>query len=186
MESNTDIFWTLLEKEHTRARTYCHRLTADPSRGDDLYQDAILKAVNGFGGLKDHGAFRYWLYRIINNTFKDWLRTRRKNVAVSLNKELQESIPGENPLAKQAAFRRLKIAMAGLSHKDRALVTLHELEGWPLDEISQISGKSTGSLKTRLSRARAKMRQALIRYYANQRIYAGSERRIPDAVPYDS
>lgn len=186
MEPNNDIFWALLEKEHTKARAYCHRLTADPTRGDDLYQDAILRSLNGFGKLKDRGAFRYWLYRIINNTFKDWLKSRKKSSAISLSKEHEESIPGENPLMRRAAFRRLEIAMAGLSHKDRALVTLHELEGWPLDEISQISGKSTGSLKTRLSRARAKMRQALIRYYANQRIYAGSERRIPDAVPHDS
>ena len=186
MESNTDIFWKLLEKEHGKARAYCHRLTADPTHGDDLYQDAILRSLNGFGKLNDHGAFRYWLYRIINNTFKDWLKARQRNSAVSLDRELQESLPGENPLAKQAVFRRLQIAMAGLSHKDRALVTMYELEGWPLDEISQISGKSTGSLKTRLSRARARMRQALIRYYANEKIYAGNERRIPDAVPYDS
>ncbi len=186
METRQDIFWGLLETEHERARAYCHKLTGDPNKGDDLYHDALFRSLKGFAKLRDHGMFRYWLYRIINNTFKSWLRKNKKMLCVRLTPEIQSGISGDSPIAQKATQRRLAAAMSGLSPKERALVTLYELEGWTLLELSKTAGKSVGSLKTKLSRIRVKMRKALMSHQHQEASAAELERSVVDALPYDS
>jgi DNA-directed RNA polymerase specialized sigma24 family protein len=52
-------------------------------------------------------------------------------------------------------------AFAAVSPEDRALITLHEIEGWTVTELAELYNKPAGTIKARLSRARAKMRKAL-------------------------
>lgn len=164
MNEHSNRFWQLVEPEYPRVRGFCHRLAGNPSDGDDLLQGALVKALNGFGRLKHPAAFRGWLYRIIINTFRSRSRRRWHFRLMPLTREIEETIVGErDPAARHAAQRRLKIAMARLSPKDRALVILFELEGWTLVELSEMTGLSIGSLKTRLSRIRARMRREIVR-----------------------
>jgi RNA polymerase sigma-70 factor (ECF subfamily) len=54
-----------------------------------------------------------------------------------------------------------------LNPADRALVTLYELEGWNITELSEVLGKPAGTIKSRLSRARGRMREAISKYLTN-------------------
>jgi len=164
MDRNRDLFWQLVEPEHLRAREFCRKLTGNRDDGDDLYQDALVCALTGFGGLRRVESFRPWLYRIIVNTFKNrlaqpWWKRRRP-----LTQEIADTIVGDDPGPRKAAQRRLEIAFKAVSSDDRALVTLFEIEGWPIEEIARMTGRSSGSIRVRLTRARDKMRRALIRY----------------------
>jgi len=134
--------------------------------GDDLYQDALVTALTGFESLRDTGAFRAWLYRIIVNGFKNRLRRPWYKRFGPLTPEIAETQAGENPAESQAARRKLAIAFRAVSAEDRALVTLFELEGWPIAEIAQMQGKSEAAVKMRLSRSRRKMREALAEFRA--------------------
>ncbi len=161
MINNDSPFWDLVEREHRRARAYCQRLTLNPDEGDDLYQDAVMKAYRGFAGLRNRDLFRPWLYQIINNAFR--ARSRdfwwRRIFAGPIEGESFE--PGIDPSGEYEARRQLEYAFSALSAEDRIIVTLAELDGWKISEIAQLTSKSEGNVKMRLSRAREKMRKRL-------------------------
>jgi RNA polymerase sigma factor (sigma-70 family) len=66
-----------------------------------------------------------------------------------------------NPSDRLNARRWLERAFAGLSPNERALITLFELEGWSIVELSEMYGRPVGTIKSRLARARKKMRNEL-------------------------
>jgi len=165
MNRHRDLFWTQLEPEHRRARAYCRKLTGNRDDGDDLYQDALVCALTGFGRLRKLDAFRPWLYRIIINTFKNRVKQPWWKRALPLGTTTAESLVGDDPGPRRAARRRLEIAFGAISPEDRALVTLFELEGWTAEEIARATGKAAGTIRVRVKRARNKMRRELVRYF---------------------
>ena len=165
MIRNDGPFWDLVEREHKRARAYCLRLTLNPEEGDDLYMDSIMKAHRGFAQIKDVERFRPWLYQIINNNYIGRSRDSwwRRVFAGPIEGETFE--PGSDPSGEYEAKRRLEFAFTALSADDRIIVTLAELDGWKISEIAQLTSKSEGTIKMRLSRARDKMRRRLSSVY---------------------
>jgi len=164
MSKDRDLFWKHLEPEHFRARAYCRRLMNNRDDGDDLYQDALVAALNGFESLRQPSSFRPWLYRIIINTFRNRLKQPWWKKVMSMTPVMAETTVGDNPLPRRAAERRLEAAFRALTPEDRALVTLFEVEGWPVEEISTMTGRSGGSVRVRLHRARGRMRRAVMKY----------------------
>ncbi len=164
MDDRRALFWKLLEPEHLKARAFCRKLMADRDDGDDLYQDCLVRALTGFEKLKNRDVFRPWLYKIMINRFKSRYRRERLKSWLWMTENGHKVDAAADAENAHAAKRRIRIALMALAPYDRALVTLYELQGWPLGELSAVTGKSEGSLKVRLSRARAVMRRALIRY----------------------
>ena len=172
-----DLFWKLLEAEHPKAEAFCRKLTGNRDDGDDLYQDCLLHAWRKFGSLRDHQAFRPWLYRIIVNMYKSRCRRLRFIGNDSATGE-RASIRSYDPSAKLTASLWLVRAMASLSADEKALISLFELDGWSVAELAQMYGKSEGTIKSRLARTRKKMRAELSKYIpfgenVNSKIEAG-------------
>ena len=159
VKENKDLFWQLLEALHPKAESFCRRLAANLDDGNDLYQEAVLLALRKFSGLRDTAAFKSWLYKIIINTFKSWRRKDKKQLPIS--DELAESYAGPDPSNDYNAKILLAHEMAVLSPEDKALVTLYELEGWSIDEVAKMEKKPEGTIKSRLFRARRRMRDAI-------------------------
>jgi RNA polymerase sigma-70 factor (ECF subfamily) len=157
-----DRFYELLEPELPRLQGFCQKLAGDPERGDDLAQDALFDAWKGFGRLREATAFKSWLYQIVINRYRTNLRQFKKRAGQTVS--LGDDIADDKQLRMQAARDRLNLAMASLSARDRALVTLHELEGWSYSELTAMFGSSEGALRTRLARCRRRMRKTLRRY----------------------
>jgi RNA polymerase sigma-70 factor (ECF subfamily) len=164
MSGDRDLFWKLVEPQHLKARAYCRKLMGNRDDGDDLYQDSLVCALTRFKSLREIGAFRPWLYRIIINAFRNRCRRSCWRKLIPLTVDIERNIEGENPVPVQAARRRLEIALKALSPADRGLVMLHELQGWRISELAVTTGKSEGAIRVRLSRARGRMRNALIRH----------------------
>jgi RNA polymerase sigma-70 factor (ECF subfamily) len=162
MNQHQELFWKLLEPEYRQAMMFCRKLMGSRDNGDDLYQDALVLAFTRFDSLKDHAAFRPWLYRILVNTFKSTVRRPWWKRRAALTPELAQGLIGDDPVDRFTARRWLDRAFAAIPPDDQALVTLYELEGWPLAELASLYGKTEGSLKVRLHRARRKMQQALL------------------------
>jgi RNA polymerase sigma-70 factor (ECF subfamily) len=160
---NRDRFWIELEAVHAEAERFCRRLSATREDGDDLYQEAILRAYSNCDSLNDSLAFRPWFYRLIINLFKNRRRGAWWRRFVALTSELEESLPGWDPSGRHQAKRLLTKAFAAVSPEEKALVTLHEIEGWTIAELAELYRKPSGTIKARLSRTRAKMRRALLR-----------------------
>lgn len=174
MSENRYLFWKLVEPEHLKARAYCRKLMGNREDGDDLYQDALVSALTGFDNLRNREAFKPWLYRIIVNNFKNRIKQPWWKRFTPLTPQIEDTIGGTNPVTVQAARRRLDIAFRALSPDEKALVTLFELEGWPTSDLADLVGLSEGNVRVRLTRARSKMRKALIRYFKG----SGSEKLI--------
>lgn len=161
MEGISVPFWKLIEPEHHRARAFCRKLIGNRDDGDDLYHDALIVAVRSFPQLRDRSAFRPWLYRILINKFRSRLRQPWWKRLVPITTEIAESVGGSDPVGAYAARRRLEIAFRAVTTEERALVTLFEMDGWTVAELSGLYGKNEGTIKMRLSRARRKLREAM-------------------------
>ncbi|MEE8577236.1 MAG: RNA polymerase sigma factor [candidate division Zixibacteria bacterium] len=154
-------FYELLEPQLPRLQAFCRKLVGDPEQGDDLVQDALYDAWKGFDRLREATAFKSWLYQIVINRYRTNLRQFKKRAGQTVS--LADDIADDTHSRRQAASDRLKLAMTCLSAQDRALVTLHELQGWSYSELAAMFGSSTGALRTRLARCRQRMRKTLLR-----------------------
>jgi RNA polymerase sigma-70 factor (ECF subfamily) len=156
-----DLFWKLLEREHPKAEAFCRKLTGNKEDGDDLYQDVLLAAWKKFHKLREIDSFRPWIYRIIVNRFKSlyrFNRRRRSRFDAASYSEIRSYDPS-NALDARLLLRRL---LSVLPPDDRSLVTLYELEGWRIEELGKMFGKPSGTIKSRLSRARKKMKGEIL------------------------
>ena len=157
-----DRFFELLKPELNRLQGFCQKLAGNPEQGDDLAQDALYDAWKGFGRLRKESAFKSWLYQIVINRYRTSLRQLKKQ-AVSTTSLTDDVVDTEQSHAR-VVRERLNIALGCLKADDRALVTLHELEGWSYAELAKLLGKREGSLRTRLTRCRNRMRDELRRH----------------------
>jgi len=164
-------FEELLQPVHEAAIRYCRRLCTTRQDAEDLYHDAILTAWHGLPVLRNpQNGFKPWFFRIITNTFRNQLRRRRwRQLWLGRRTDdlgFDETIASTDPRGALDARRWLDRAMAGLAADERALIVLHELEDHSIAEIARIWGVREGTIKSRLSRAREKMRQSVARSLA--------------------
>ena len=163
MNVDKELFWSLLEPEYVAAQMFCRKLTGHRDRGDDLFQDGLVLALTRFSSLRDHRAFRPWLYRILINSFRSSVRRPWWKRFLPITPEIEWHMVGDDPLDQLTARRWLQRAFEGLSTEAQTLVTLHELEGWPIADLARLYGKTDGATKAALFRARKKMKDALLK-----------------------
>lgn len=179
-------FERLLGPVHEAAFRFCLRLCTTRADAEDLYHDAILAAWKGLDGLKDAGRFGPWFFQIIVNTFRN--RTRRQRwsklplwgrqwLPWTGNDDPPEAAPppSVDPRGHLDARRWLQVGWAALSPDDRSLVALFELEGHTVAELARIWNCPEGTIKSRLARARVRMRDAIMQKRAVPE--AGTARR---------
>lgn len=148
----------LLGPHHDRARATARRLCRSAADGDDLFQEAALRALDRLGELRDEGSFRPWFYAVMLSVHR--ARARRAFWRGLLPLEaikVEASRPAE-AFALEGAERMAR-ALATLSPRAREAVVLFELDGFTLEEVAAMQGDSVGALKARLSRARERLRQ---------------------------
>ena len=141
----------------------------NPDDAFDVAQDAFLKAWRGIKDFKGTSAFSTWLYRITVNTAKDALTLKNKRGA-ELSSTLEEGEVMDTPdtetpekaLVEKERREALKRAIDSLDVSMREIVILRELNGLSYEEISMILDVELGTVKSRLSRAREKLREILL------------------------
>jgi RNA polymerase sigma-70 factor (ECF subfamily) len=155
------LFWKLLEPVHPMAAAFCQKLTGNRDEGNDLYQDALLRAMRRIGTLRDHNAFRPWLFRLIINSYKNRYRSFWHRRCVLSSVDFIDSQGGIDPRSRYDSRRLLQHAMSILTPDDKAMVVLHEIEGWPTGELAKMFRKPEGTIKNRIFRAKQAMRDKL-------------------------
>jgi RNA polymerase sigma-70 factor (ECF subfamily) len=161
-------FETLVLPHLDAAYTLARYLTGNAHDAEDIVQDACLRAVryfDGFRGGEGTGA-RAWLLTIVRNTAYSWRRRHRAEAQTTEFDELEHSqaVAGEDPeevLLQVPAGETLGRALARLAPEFREVIILRELEGLSYKEISQVAGVPVGTVMSRLSRARARLQEAL-------------------------
>ena len=140
---------------------------------DDVVQDVFVKAYFSLKRFREKASFATWLYRIAVNQAHDEIRKQSRQVsmdatlaaetAASLRSLWNRSDDDEpsDPVASQALQQFVGQTISALPEKLRTVVTLKDLEGLSYEEVGQILNCSVGTVKSRHSRARERLRALL-------------------------
>lgn len=140
-------------------RRYARALTRNADRADDLVQDCIERALRKRGLFRPTGPLQAWLYRMLLNLYRNGLRqTKRRGDHVPIDTLLIEpAIPAPQP--GRIALAEMSRAIDQLPDDQREALLLVVLEGMSYEEAAAILEIPAGTLMSRLSRARAALRQ---------------------------
>ena len=167
---NNLAFERLVRPHFDRLYRLAWRLAGSKAEAEDLFQELLLKAYGQLDQLVTIDQPGPWLARIMYNLFVDQRRrfARRRMQTVG-----EGDLPGDG-LAGMAGstdpaldsqrwetIRRLDRALAKLSIEHRTVVLLHDTEGYKIEEIQELMGTPPGTVKSRLHRARARLREIL-------------------------
>jgi RNA polymerase sigma factor (sigma-70 family) len=131
----------------------------DRGRAEELTQDAFVRAWQKLSSFRHESAFSTWLYRLGVNTALMDLRGRRDAKETDIE-DLELAAGGDVPFC--AGERGdLERAVSALPPRARAVLVLHDVEGWKHEEIATELGMAVGSSKAQLHRARGLLRNAL-------------------------
>jgi len=153
------------------AYTLARYLTHDAHAAEDVVQDAALRAVKYFSGFRGTSGAdgRAWLLTIVRNTAYSALRSPpTQGVAAEVFDEEQHSASGsdEDPSVdfdRQETRDRLRDALAQLPAEFREVIVLREIQDLSYQEISDITAVPVGTVMSRLSRARQRLKRELVR-----------------------
>lgn len=131
----------------------------DHARAEDLTQDAFIRAWQKLPGFRHESAFGTWLYRLAVNVALMDIRARGADPVSMLD---DEHLPdtGETPFCA-AEREELERAIGQLPPRARAVLVLHDIEGWRHEEIGNELGMAIGTSKAQLHRARGLLRKVL-------------------------
>jgi RNA polymerase sigma-70 factor (ECF subfamily) len=137
-------------------------LTRDDQYGDDLVQEAYLRAWRGFDGFRGDGA-RPWLLKIVRNTCYTWRRGNRATEAFDEDIHCDsDAVSNPETILVRSIDRELvRDALRGLPTRLREVMVLREFEDLSYREIARICGIPIGTVMSRLARGRLRMQQAL-------------------------
>ena len=155
--------FSLLVKMHQSAiRNFIRRLTAgDLELADDLSQNTFMKAYRNIGSYSGKGKFVSWLLQIAYREFVDEVRRNTKHQnQVTLNEELLNE-QSNYDWDRQANAISLNRAMLNLSPIEQAILSLNYAEGLTHEEISQLMELPVGTVKTKIARAKLKLKSML-------------------------
>jgi len=172
LDGDTAAFGELVRRYQDRLYNTVYRLVENPDDALDVVQDAFLNAYQSLDGFKGDSLFFTWLYRIAVNTAISHRRKQRVllNIDVDRNggpgvQPLDDSAysrPGEG-LERAEQEQRVQRALARLSPEHRAVLVLKDMEGQKYEAMAEILGVPVGTIRSRLHRARAELRELLER-----------------------
>ncbi|WEN14913.1 sigma-70 family RNA polymerase sigma factor [Rhodanobacter sp. AS-Z3] len=131
----------------------------DHARAEDLTQEAFVRAWQKLPGFRHESAFGTWLYRLAVNVALMDIRARGADPVSMLDDEQMPDI-GAMPFCA-AEREELAHAISMLPPRARAVLVLHDIEGWKHEEISLELGMAVGTSKAQLHRARGLLRKVL-------------------------
>jgi RNA polymerase sigma-70 factor (ECF subfamily) len=132
----------------------------DEMLADDIVQDALAKAVQNISQLKDPDALKSWLFTILNNQWREYLRRNRPCLDIDELVFIAESDP-EADQERQQTCNQVRSAIAELPLSQRQTITLIDLEDMSYQEVAKALGVPIGTIMSRLSRARKALLQKL-------------------------
>ena len=166
-----EAFNTLVRHYQDGVYALAYRIMADHASADDAAQETFITAYRSLTGYRG-GSFRAWLFRIATNTCYDELRRRKRRPASSLEElpgadsddgpPLPAATPSPEQAAQQSELQRaIEQCIQALQPEQRLVLVLSDVEGLNYQEIADSAGVNLGTVKSRLSRARAGVRQCL-------------------------
>ena len=164
---NASAFNTLVRTYQDIAFNVAYRMVGNMDGAADATQEAFLAAYRALPAFRG-GSFKAWLLRIVTNACYDQLRHQKRRPQALLDDLAEDSDyasalvdhsqdPEANLLREDLA-RAIEAGIAKLPLDQRVILVLSDVQGMTYDEIAEVTGVSLGTVKSRLSRARARLR----------------------------
>ena len=165
-------FNQLVLNYQSMAYNLAYRILGNRDAAADATQEAFLSVFKAIGKFRG-GSFKAWLLRIVTNACYDQLRLKQRRPATSLDALLVlepapvQSLtdPGESPeeyAVRQELRGAIQVGIGILPPEQRIALVLSDVQGLSYQEIAEVTGASLGTVKSRLSRARSKLRDFLL------------------------
>ena len=177
MSDDSAAEFDLLIRGHVRPLyRYAYRWTGDVDQAEDLVQETLTRLYAEMPRLRDIQQLRPWAARVMYRIFVDGLRRAQRSpvvfsgrsgsIGAPLDDGEEQEAPDENwdpAELTERAFERERLAAAWphLHTQHRVVLSLHEIEGYSLEEVAQIVDVPLGTAKSRLNRARNHLRELL-------------------------
>ncbi len=190
-EGDMDAFEQLMSAYQQRIYNVAYRMMGNPHDASDLTQETMIRIYRFIGSFRGESAFSTWVYHITLNGCREALRRLSRHPVVSLDEPLQmddgellRELPDKAPLPEEHYLNQelselLQTLIAELPPEYRAVLILRENEGLRYEEIAAETGISIGTVKSRLNRARARLREKLYLYQEQypeiSRLFDGKE-----------
>lgn len=175
-------FDLLIAQYHAPLYSLIARSLQNPSDAADITQEVFIKVFRSIGGFHGDSSLKTWIYRIAlheaSNQRRWWTRHRKQEVTIDIDSSsqdeetetfsLRDSLADQRDspfeCASQSETRaRVEEALREVPEAFRSVLILREIEGMQYDEIAEILNLNMGTVKSRLLRGRATLRQALLR-----------------------
>ena len=170
LNGELDAFNQLVLEYQNLAYSVAYRLLFNTEAAADAVQDSFIKAYRALESFRG-GSFRSWLMRIVTNTCYDQLRAQKRQRTDSLDdfpveeEFVTQLIDGrESPdqfVERQELSEMIEAAIASLPDDQRTVLVLCDIHGYAYEEIAEMTGVTMGTVKSRISRARGRMRDYL-------------------------
>ena len=157
--ADVSAFEALYRRHHRRVHGVIARLVGQAgARAEDLTQEAFVRAWQALPSFRFESAVSTWLHRLAVNTALMELRARRSRPLADDDEDALESLSTPDTAGHAVLGRDLERAVATLPPRARAVLVLHDVEGWKHEEIAEDLGMAVGSSKAQLHRARGLLR----------------------------
>ncbi len=167
----------IIESYQTRAYNLIAQMLGDWAAAEDVLQEVLLSGYKAFGSFRGDN-LRAWLMRIAANAARDYLRSRKSRPAISLdysplNPEESDAppvdvvSPDESPedyALRQELGRAIQESLQHLPEERRPVLTLVDVQGYSYEEAAEICSCSLGTVKSRIARGRAEVRDYIQKY----------------------
>jgi RNA polymerase sigma-70 factor (ECF subfamily) len=174
LEGERFAFQELVNRYQERLLNFIYRTIGDRDRGEDLVQETFVRVYRHLHRFDPTKKFSTWIYTIASNLAKNELRNRSRNPLVLFqaikknwdadHRPLQwedSSYSPDDLFRKRHLREKVEKAVAELPEHHKVVFVLREMEGKTYEEISEITGVTLGTVKSRLNRARNKFAQII-------------------------
>jgi RNA polymerase sigma-70 factor (ECF subfamily) len=151
---------------------FAYRLTGNEADASDLTQEAFIRVFRAWRSFKPGTSFRSWIYRIVTNLYRDELRRHKGRYHDEIPDDNAPQSGAGRPLAVEPIEEYIEghlsepvsRALADLTAEQRQIVLLADIEECSYQEIGQIVGCAVGTVRSRLHRARERLRGLVTGY----------------------
>ena len=162
-------FNELLGAHEKQMYVVCYRMCGNYNDAQDCLQEAMLRVFRALPGFKSQSSFSTWLYRITMNACLDELRRRKTRPNASLDGLLEvgwspksESEAPDDQVIRSERAKALHAAIAELPEEMRSAIVLRDIRGFAYEEIADMLNVNIGTIKSRISRGREKLREKIM------------------------